>query len=71
MIVVYRRPIYHNAWPLIVEPAVLGTTMEVVGKRTSVYLSNGLAAAVAGSGLSLADLVRRGLAAVESVRQRP
>ena len=50
---------------------MLGTTMEVVGKRTSVYLSNGLAAAVAGSGLSLADLVRRGLAAVESVRQRP
>jgi hypothetical protein len=37
--------------------------MAVVGKRTSVYLSDDLAAAVAGSGLPLAKLVRRGLAA--------
>ena len=55
MIAVYRRPIYRKTWPLIVEPTVLGTTMEVVGKRTSVYLRDGLAAAVAGSGLPLAE----------------
>ena len=38
--------------------------MASVGKRTSVYLSDGLAAAVAESGVPLAELIRRGLAAV-------
>lgn len=37
--------------------------MAVVGKRTSVYLSDGLAAAVEASGVPLAELIRRGLGA--------
>jgi len=35
--------------------------MAIVGKRTSVYLSDSLAAAVEASGLPLAELIRRGL----------
>jgi hypothetical protein len=42
---------------------LLGTTIKGVGKRTSVYLSDGLAAAVEASGVPLAELIRRGLAA--------
>lgn len=37
--------------------------MTPVGKRTSVYLADDLAAAVAESGLPLTELIRRGLAA--------
>lgn len=45
--------------------------MAGVGKRTSVYLSDDLAAAVAGSGVPLAELIRRGLGAPARRPARP
>jgi hypothetical protein len=61
--VVHRPPIYHNAARGLWYLAVLGTTMAAVGKRTSVYLSDDLAAAVRASGVPLGELIRRGLEA--------
>lgn len=49
----------------------LGTTIEGMGRRTSVYLSDGLAAAVAESGVPLAELVCRGLGAGSAAESPP
>jgi hypothetical protein len=45
--------------------------MTAVGKRTSVYLSDGLAAAVSASGVPLAELIRRGLGAGSTAEPPP